>query len=106
MQSHTGRSEKGVPHMNTDAILNLLNSGYEDMTVSELIANLAGLPPMMDVYIQIDGDTKHSVLFLNEVKVMEVTDAPSFVVLGASEKPQVREPETLADKMLQQEAIK
>lgn len=56
---------------------------YKVTTVAALIEWLAGLPPMMDVWVQADGTS----MYLNEVRVEEVEGRNPFLCVYASESP-------------------
>jgi hypothetical protein len=72
--------------------------GSLDMTVAELAARLAGLPPMMDVFVNADGVS----MFLNDVQIEQIPppadeavpgyQAPPFLRLVCSETPVAPKP--------------
>jgi hypothetical protein len=63
---------------------NLRKIGWKEMTVAELAAHLAGLPPMMEVFTDSDGVA----MFLNDAEVQEREgNGGPFLRLKCSVKP-------------------
>lgn len=68
---------------------NLKEMGWKDVTVSDLISKLAGMPPMMEVFVNADGTS----MFLNEVQIEQPevredgTADPPFLRIVASVTP-------------------
>lgn len=62
---------------------NMSKMGYRVMTVAELASHLAGLPPMMEVFIDADGAS----MYLNDVEMQEATGYPPFLRLIGNERP-------------------
>jgi hypothetical protein len=61
-----------------------------EMTVAQLIAHLAGLPPMMEVYADADGVA----MFVNETEVQLREQGPPFLRLKCSVYPLPTKPPT------------
>lgn len=73
---------------------NLQQTGWQDVTVAELVSKLAGLPPMMEVFVNADGIS----MFLNDIQI-EQSDAredgyqpPPFLRVIASQHPAAPKP--------------
>lgn len=80
------------------AFSQLAEIGYEDMNISKLASELAGLPPMMEVYVNADGES----MFIHELIVERGPDdtQPPFARLVCGVKPPVVE----APKLTPEEA--
>lgn len=64
---------------------NMSKMGYRVMTVADLVAKLAGQPPMMEVYVDADG----AAMFLNDVQLQQAEGFPPFLRLICSLHPAV-----------------
>jgi hypothetical protein len=71
---------------------NLSKIGYKDVTVSDLVAKLAGLPPMMEVYVNADGIS----MFLNDALVEQKEGFPPFFRLFCGTVPVVPKPPSVS----------
>lgn len=65
---------------------NLDKMGYKVMTVSELLGRLAGLPPMMEVFIDAAGEA----MYLNETQLQESDGYAPFLRLIANQTAIIR----------------
>lgn len=67
---------------------NLQKMGYREMTVSELISHLAGLPPMMEIYSDSDGVS----MFVNDTVIQQRENGPPYLRLLCSQLPKPPKP--------------
>jgi hypothetical protein len=76
----------------------LAEIGYEPMDISKLASELAGLPPMMEVYCNADGEA----MFIHELRVERGPDdtQPPFARIVCGPKPPIVE----APKLTPEEA--
>lgn len=59
--------------------------GYQEMTVAELTSALAGLPPMMEVYIDAGGTS----MYLNTADIERWENGPPFLRIHCDVNPVV-----------------
>lgn len=64
-----------------EKLKNLNRIGYKEMTVAELIGQLAALPPMMEVYAADEDDVK----YLIRIEVRETT--PPYLLIITHHQP-------------------
>lgn len=67
---------------------NLRKIGWREMTVAELAAHLAGLPPMMEIYTDSDGIP----MFVNDTEVQVREKGAPFLRLICSQLPKPPKP--------------
>lgn len=70
-----------------EQISDLMKQGYEVCTVADLAGVLAGLPPMMPVFIDADGTS----MYMNHAQVHDGGKSPPFLRLLSSENPKRHE---------------
>lgn len=72
-----------MSEVTTEQLENMQRMDYKIVTVADLVANLAGLPPMMEIYLDADG----LAMFLNGVEVQEQGERPPFLRLQGNVHP-------------------
>jgi hypothetical protein len=81
-----------------DKMSTMRKIGVEPMTVAEMAAKLAGLPPMMEIFANADGTS----MFLNDLVIERHGDeTPPFARLHCSAVPVIRQAPDMTREQLE-----
>jgi len=74
------------------------NGNFTAMTIAELVGKLAGLPPMMEIFVNADGTS----MFVNDLEIERLSnEAPPYARLHCSVKAIQKAPPALSKEELE-----